>query len=42
MVTARIRICRRPPLGEHTDDVLAGLSLDGAEVDRLRSAGVIG
>ncbi len=31
-----------PSLGEHTTDVLAGLSVDGAEVDRLRAAGVIG
>jgi len=31
-----------PRLGEHTADVLAGLSLDSAEVHRLRKAGVIG
>ena len=31
-----------PALGEHTADVLAGLPLEGAEVDRLRTAGVIG
>ena len=31
-----------PALGEHTDQVLAHLSLRAGEVDRLRSAGVIG
>ena len=31
-----------PALGEHTDQVLAHLSLKAGEVDRLRSAGVIG
>ena len=31
-----------PALGEHTDQVLAHLSLGAGEVDRLRSAGVIG
>ena len=31
-----------PALGEHTDQVLARLSLKAGEVDRLRSTGVIG
>jgi formyl-CoA transferase len=31
-----------PSLGEHTDEVLGQLSLGAEEVDRLRSAGVIG
>jgi len=31
-----------PALGEHTDEVLAGLGLSADEVDRLRDAGVIG
>lgn len=31
-----------PALGQHTNEVLAGLSLDGRELERLRSAGVIG
>jgi formyl-CoA transferase len=30
-----------PMLGEHTDEVLAGLGLDGAAIARLRSAGVV-
>jgi crotonobetainyl-CoA:carnitine CoA-transferase CaiB-like acyl-CoA transferase len=28
-------------LGEHTDEVLAGLGLDGAAIARLKSAGVV-
>jgi crotonobetainyl-CoA:carnitine CoA-transferase CaiB-like acyl-CoA transferase len=36
------RIVRRPPLlGEHTDDVLAECGLANAEIDELRSAGLI-
>ena len=31
-----------PALGQHTNEVLAGLSLDSRELERLRSAGVIG
>jgi formyl-CoA transferase len=31
-----------PALGEHTDEVLEGLSLSAAEAARLRSAGVVG
>jgi formyl-CoA transferase len=31
-----------PALGEHTDEVLQALALDGSEVERLRSAGVVG
>ena len=31
-----------PALGEHTSEVLESLAVDAAEVDRLRSAGVIG
>ena len=30
-----------PMLGEHTDEVLAGLGLDGAAIARLKSAGVV-
>jgi formyl-CoA transferase len=33
---------RAPPaLGEHTDEVLAGLGLDAAQVAALRQAGVV-
>jgi crotonobetainyl-CoA:carnitine CoA-transferase CaiB-like acyl-CoA transferase len=36
------RIVRRPPLlGEHTDDVLAECGLANAEIDELRSSGLI-
>ena len=31
-----------PALGEHTEEVLEALALDGSEVERLRSAGVVG
>ena len=31
-----------PALGEHTAEVLEALALDGSEVERLRSAGVVG
>jgi len=31
-----------PALGEHTAEVLEALALDGPEVERLRSAGVVG
>jgi crotonobetainyl-CoA:carnitine CoA-transferase CaiB-like acyl-CoA transferase len=31
-----------PALGEHTAEILARIGLDAAEVDGLRSAGVIG
>ena len=31
-----------PTLGEHTAEVLEALALDGSEVERLRSAGVVG
>ncbi|GAA4741612.1 CaiB/BaiF CoA-transferase family protein [Sphingomonas daechungensis] len=31
-----------PALGEHTDDVLAQLSIDPAEIGRLRAEGVVG
>ena len=31
-----------PTLGEHTEEVLEALALDGSEVERLRSAGVVG
>lgn len=31
-----------PALGEHTEEVLEALALDGPEVERLRSAGVVG
>ncbi|WP_426693440.1 CaiB/BaiF CoA-transferase family protein [Sphingomonas sediminicola] len=31
-----------PALGEHTEEVLESLALDGSEVERLRSAGVVG
>ena len=31
-----------PALGEHTGEVLEGLALGGAEIERLRSAGVVG
>jgi formyl-CoA transferase len=31
-----------PALGEHTEEILESLALDGLEVERLRSAGVVG
>ncbi|HEU0284967.1 MAG TPA: CaiB/BaiF CoA-transferase family protein, partial [Sphingomicrobium sp.] len=31
-----------PALGEHTDEILAGLSLGSADIEKLREAGVIG
>jgi formyl-CoA transferase len=31
-----------PALGEHTAEVLAGIGVDGSEIERLREAGVIG
>lgn len=31
-----------PPLGGHTDDVLGALGCDGAELERLRHAGIVG
>jgi crotonobetainyl-CoA:carnitine CoA-transferase CaiB-like acyl-CoA transferase len=31
-----------PALGEHTEEVLEALALDGPELERLRSAGVVG
>jgi crotonobetainyl-CoA:carnitine CoA-transferase CaiB-like acyl-CoA transferase len=31
-----------PALGEHTDEILAGLSLGRADIERLREAGMIG
>jgi formyl-CoA transferase len=30
-----------PKLGEHTDEILASLGIDGAELDRLRAEGII-
>ena len=30
-----------PALGEHTDEVLAELGLDAAEIDNLRSKGIV-
>ena len=30
-----------PGLGEHTDEILAGLGLDAVAVQRLRAAGVV-
>ena len=34
-------VTRSPLLGEHTDEVLAGLGLDGAAIAALRAGGVV-
>lgn len=39
----KMQVSRPPPvLGQHTDEILAELGYDAAEVDKLRSSGAIG